>query len=419
LVIDKSGFRDNFFTIEVTTVGFDYDVIVVGAGPGGSTAARFCAQAGLKILLIEKERMPRYKACGGCLSPKTVHLLGFDLKPVLENTIYHAKFTYRLKEPFYIEWRQPIAFMVMRDRFDQFLVKKALEKGAGILEGVSVVGVEGKSDGIEVELNKGEKIRCEYLVGADGPRSIVAKSLSLWPPKGHGNGLGVESEIPFDSTFDFPEEELQRIHLDFGGVPNGYGWVFPKKEGLSIGMGAMLRDGTKTNLRQYFNTFIYGLRYVKKGKVEKVLGHPLPSFYDAGQRVSEGKVLLVGDAAHLMDPLMGEGIYYALRSGMLAAEAIVQSKEKSILPSDLYETAVHETISENLKWALQFSRFVFRFTNLAYRTLKHYPELASFYLRVLEGKETYQGFVARVKERMRDLLKGRLSEKIKKAMTGV
>jgi geranylgeranyl reductase family protein len=400
-------------------MGFDYDVIVVGAGPGGSTAARFCAQGGLKTLLIEKERMPRYKACGGCLSLKTVHLLGFDVNPVLENTIYHAKFTYRLKDSFYLKSTQPMAFMVMRDRFDQFLVKKALEKGAGILEGVSVVGVKGESDGVEVELNEGEKIRCEYLIGADGPGSIVAKSLSLLSPKGDGNGLGVESEIPFDSTFDFPEEELQCIHLDFGGVPNGYGWVFPKKEGLSIGIGGMFRDGAKINPRQYFNTFIYGLNYVKKGKVEKVLGHPLPSFYDAGQRVSKGKILLVGDAAHLMDPLMGEGIYYALRSGMLAAEAIIQSKERSVLPSDLYETAVHDTISENLRWALQFSRFVFRFTNLAYRTLKRYPELANVYLQVLEGSETYQGFVARVKERMRDLLKGRLSEKIKKAMVGV
>jgi geranylgeranyl reductase family protein len=400
-------------------MGFDYDVIVVGAGPGGSTAARFCAQGGLKTLLIEKERMPRYKACGGCLSLKTVHLLGFDVNPVLENTIYHAKFTYRLKDSFYLKSTQPMAFMVMRDRFDQFLVKKALEKGAGILEGVSVVGVKGESDGVEVELNEGEKIRCEYLIGADGPGSIVAKSLSLLSPKGDGNGLGVESEIPFDSTFDFPEEELQCIHLDFGGVPNGYGWVFPKKEGLSIGIGGMFRDGAKINPRQYFNTFIYGLNYVKKGKVEKVLGHPLPSFYDAGQRVSKGKILLVGDAAHLMDPLMGEGIYYALRSGMLAAEAIIQSKERSVLPSDLYETAVHDTISENLRWALQFSRFVFRFTNLAYRTLKRYPELANVYLQVLEGSETYQGFVARVKERMRDLLKGRLSEKIKKAMAGV
>jgi geranylgeranyl reductase family protein len=399
-------------------MGFDYDVVVVGAGPGGSTAARFCVQAGLKTLLVEKEKMPRYKACGGCLSLKAVHLLGLDLNPVVETMIHKVKFTYRLKDSFSFEWRQPIAFMVMRDRFDQFLVKQALEKGAEVLEGVRVVKVEEKGDGVEVALNEGEKIRCEYLIGADGQESIVGKSLSLLPPKGDRNGFGMESEIPFESIFDFPREELQLVHIDFGGVPNGYGWVFPKKEGLSIGVGGMLRDAAKTNLRQSFDMFIHGLNYIKQGKVEKVIGHPLPSFYDERQRVAKGKVLLVGDAAHLMDPLMGEGIYYALRSGMLAAEAILQSKESGLLASDLYQMKVQEHISENLKWALQFSRFAFRFTSLAYRTLKRYRDLADLYLQVLEGRETYQGFVGRLKERMRDLLGGKLTERIKRAMAG-
>lgn len=257
-------------------MGFDYDVIVVGAGPGGSTAARFCSQAGLKTLLIEKEKMPRYKACGGCLSFKTVQLLGFDVSPVLENTINEVKFTYRMKEPFSIESRQPMAFLVMRDRFDQFLVKKTLDEGTTLLEGERVEGVEEKDGSVEVQLYKGKKIRCEYLIGADGAESIVARSLSLLPPKGDGIGIALESEIPFERTVDFPKEELHRIHLDFGRIPNGYGWMFPKREGLSIGIGGMLTDGVKLSPRRYFGPFIKGLNYIHEGEVRKVIGHPLP-----------------------------------------------------------------------------------------------------------------------------------------------
>jgi len=397
-------------------MNFDYDVIVVGGGPGGSTAARFCAKAGLKALIIEKEKFPRYKPCGGCLSTKTVHLLGLNLTSVIENTIYGSKFTYRSKDPFFIETKDPIAFLVMRDRFDQLLINKASEEGAEILEGEKVTGVEEKGDGVEVELAKGKRFHSRYLIGADGAESVVARSLSLSSSKNDANGIAIESEIPFDSSIHFPQKELQFIHLDFGRMPNGYGWVFPKKEYLSIGIGGMFRETKKMNPRQYFSDFLKGLDYIPKGKTGRVMGHLLPSFYDENQKVSQGRFLLVGDAAHLMDPLQGEGIYYAIRSGMLAAEAITEWKKEGIAPSDYYQNAVSCDIYGNLKWALTFSRFVFRFTKLAYRTLKRYPDLGEFYLQVLEGKETYQGFVTRVKTRMKDLLKGRLSEKIKEGM---
>ena len=397
-------------------MNLDYDVVVVGAGPGGSTTARYCAQAGLKTLLVEKERLPRYKPCGGCLSPKAVRLLGFDLSTVVENTIYGVKFTYCLKDPFFIQSSEPMVFLVMRDRFDQFLVNKALEEGTELLEGERVVRVRDWGDGIEVELARGQRLQCEYLIGADGAEGVVAKSLSLSMPQGDGNGMGVESEIPFESAIDFPKKELQLIHLDFGKIPNGYGWVFPKREGLSIGIGGMWRDGKKVNPRPYFVDFLKDLNYLDDRKMERIIGHSLPSFYDERQRVSEGRFLLVGDAGHMIDPLQGEGIYYAIRSAMLAAEAIIQSKKKGTSPSELYQTSVHTHIFENLKYALYLSRVVFRFTKLAYRTLQRYPGLGDLYLQVLQGEKTYQDFMTKVKDRMKDLLKGRLSEKIKRAM---
>lgn len=398
---------------------FDYDVIIVGAGPGGSTAARYCAQAGLKALIIDKEKFPRYKPCGGCLSLKTFHCLKFDLSSVIENTIYGAKFTYRFKHPFFIKSKTPIAFMVMRDRFDQFLLDQALKNGSNLLEGEKVIEVSEKGEGVEVTLENGKRFFCRYLIGADGAGSVVAKALSLsriYPPR---NGMAIQGEFPLGASRGFPEEELHLVHLDFGGVPNGYGWVFPKKEYLSIGMGGMFQENGKTNLRRCFESFQKGLPYLTEGRMERLRGHPLPSFYHEHQKISQGRILLVGDAAHLMDPLQGEGIYYAILSGQLAAQAIYQSIEKGLLPSDSYQTSVHLHISKNLKWALPFSRFVFRFTKLAYEALKTYPELGHFYLQVLEGKENYKGFVSKMKARIGDLLKGRWSEKIRKAIANV
>jgi geranylgeranyl reductase family protein len=415
MIIWRKRLKEYLMTYEDVTPKFKFDVIVVGAGPGGATAARYCARNGLRTLLIEREKFPRYKACGGCLSLKTVHLLDFDLTPVIENTIYGAKFSYCLKNPFFIELKDPIAFMVMRDRFDHFLMMKALEQGAELLEEERVVNVREKEDNVEVELASGETLRSHYLIGGDGAGSVVARALSL--VDGHDrNGIAIQSEVPFDPSMPLPERERRFVHLDFGRIPNGYGWVFPKKESLSIGVGGMFSDTKKINPQKHLKGFLENLAYLRGKEPEIMKGYPLPSFYDEKQKVSQGRMLLVGDAAHLMDPLQGEGIYYAIRSGMLAAEAIVKSREKAILPSRLYQEAVEFHISENLKLALSFSRFVFRFTRLAYRTLKYYPELSTLYLQVLEGKKTYQGFVASVKERIRDFMKGNLSEKIRRAM---
>ncbi len=394
----------------------DWDVIVVGGGPGGSTAARFCARAGLKTILLEKERLPRYKACGGALSMKAVDLLGFDLGPVIENTVFCAKFTFLLQDPFFIRSEKPISYLVMRDRFDQFLVHKALEDGVEMLEGMKVVHARQGEDRVEVELERGESIAARYLIGADGAGSVVARAFSLMPSQHGGKGVALESEVPFNLAQDFSKEEIQVVHLDFGRIPNGYGWVFPKKEGLSIGIGGFFDNSERPNPRPLFTEFVKDLKFVEERKIGRLTGHTLPSFCGEGQKVSRGRVLLVGDAACMIDPFTGEGIYYAIRSGMLAAETIAAAQEKGEEPSVPYQQAIERTIFGNLKWARHISRVIYGFTKLSYRMLKQYPELGQFCVEMLAGRSSYQSFVLKVKERLKDLLRGRLGEKIRRVM---
>jgi len=390
----------------------DYDVIVVGAGPGGTTACRYCARAGLKTLLIDKERFPRYKVCGGCLSLKTVRLLGLDLGPVVENTVSAVKFTYRSRDPLLIDSEDPIGLMVMRDRFDHFLVRKAVEEGSEFLDGERVLGAKELGNGTEVVLANGKRLSCHYLMGADGAESVIAKSFPFSLRKIRGDEVGLQSEVPYRSAVHFPKEDLHRVHLDFGRIPNGYGWVFPKKDGLSIGVGGAFRGGEK-HIHQYFRDFVQDLKLIPGSKVEKALGHRLPVYYGAGQKVSYKNVLLVGDAGCMIDPLTGEGIYNAIRSGMLAAEAVLRSKEKGEPAGALYQNAVQEELFAHLQWALHVSRIIYRFPKLSYRTLRQYPELGGLCMQMLGGQTTYPAFVVKVKERIKDLLKGKIGEKIR------
>ncbi len=204
-------------------MAFDYDVIVVGGGPAGSSAGRVCAQAGLKTLLIEKERFPRYKVCGGCLSVKASRFLDFDLRPVIENTITGARITYTPEDPLLLESSEPIGFMVMRDRFDHLLVEKAMEKGTEVLEGEKVLRVRETDSVLEVELEKGWKLRCEYLIGADGPGSVVSKAFPDLRQKDSGTGIGLESEVPLHAVDGFPAGGQKQRQSVFRANPQ---WVW-------------------------------------------------------------------------------------------------------------------------------------------------------------------------------------------------
>ncbi|MBI3353336.1 MAG: FAD-dependent monooxygenase, partial [Nitrospirae bacterium] len=156
-----------------------YDCIIAGLGPAGSSAAYYLARKGLSVLALDREKFPRHKPCGGCVSSKAERFLDADFKSVVDKIVNGAVFSFKGKGK--IEFRDdssPVGYMVSRKEFDAYLVRKAKGAGAKVVEGERVLKVEETEDGVRVSSSKDEYTG-RYLIGADGVNSIVAKELGL------------------------------------------------------------------------------------------------------------------------------------------------------------------------------------------------------------------------------------------------
>lgn len=388
-----------------------YDALVVGMGPAGATVAYELSRAGLSVLAIEKETHPRYKVCGGGLSARIDRILEDDYKSVVEHTIYGIQFSYRGADPLSLDCSSPIAYMVMRDRFDHFLVEKARRVGTEVHEDEPVTSCRQLPDGIEVTTDRGRYL-AKVLIGADGANSLVAQQ--LFPGRRSRRMATLESEIPIGPAPHYPG--TGRALIDIGATPAGYAWIFPKQERLSIGVGD-LRGGLASP-KKIFDQFVRDEKGLAPWKVPQPVGHPLPLFseHSGANRESvglvSGRALLVGDAGHLVDPLFGEGIYYAVRSGQLAAESILnQVKDERRSLAD-YEEAVRREIYEEFRVAVRMASIVYSYPRLCHRLLPRYQHIVMLYYDVLRGRETYQTFYARAKYVIKSSLKELLLEAV-------
>lgn len=289
------------------------DVLVVGAGPAGSSTAIHLARAGARVLLVDKARFPRDKPCGGGLTGRALKRIPVDPSPVVERDVDRFELRLRYGASFARSHSEPLIRMTQRRRLDMFLAEHAAEAGAELRDGTRVEVTEVAEDGVSARVGD-EVVRAEVLVGADGANGVVARAAEVGAEI--VRGVALEGNVSLDALAgDYERTAVIELVV----VPGGYGWVFPKGDHANLGVGGWGSEGPR--LRDHLGRLAHE-HGVSPDDLTDVRGHRLP-MRQLGTRAGKGRVLLVGDAAGLVDPLSGDGMYEAFVSARLAADAVL------------------------------------------------------------------------------------------------
>ena len=302
-----------------------WDVVVVGAGPAGASAAYAAAVAGRRVLLLEKAALPRYKTCGGGIIGPSRDALppGFELP--LSDRVHAVTFSLDGRFARTRRSRRMLFGLVNRPEFDHALVESAVQAGARVRTGVTVSRVEQHGPAVPdrrtvavVLSGQEQPLLARAVVGADGSSGRIGAHVGV---KVDQVDLGLEAEIPVPASV--AEDWAGRVLIDWGPLPGSYGWVFPKGDTLTVGVISARGDGAAT--KRYLDDFV--ARLGLSGFEPRVSSGHLTRCRAEDSPLSRGRVLVCGDAAGLLEPWTREGISYALRSGRLAGEWAVRVAE--------------------------------------------------------------------------------------------
>jgi menaquinone-9 beta-reductase len=355
-----------------------FDVAIVGGGPAGSSCAAFCAGAGLRTIVIEREKFPREKVCGDCLNPAcwpVLRRLGIAERVrqlphgILNAVEFIAIGGRKIAIDFPSGEEGEIA--IKRSLFDDLLLRRVRELGAHIYEETTVRALSknaNNNEGWKIETAGGKFFAAGTLVGADGRNSTVARLCNLLPRPARER-VALQAHIPLPADFG------KRVILQF--LPEGYSGQAPvNREELNLCL--VSKPSKMPALRRWAE---------KQFRLQH--DHPwrtITPLTRAALAPAREKLFLVGDAARVVEPFTGEGIYYALRSGELAAQAIVKViRGKSDLdPASEYARA-HAAMYRGRLWINQLARAAVlapRFASLFVHLARFQPSI----LRLLTAK---------------------------------
>lgn len=284
-----------------------WDVLVIGAGPAGSSAARVAAERGASVLLVDRAHFPRYKTCGGGLIGISLDLLPQSARDVAERHTTAVRFSLRGGAKITRRSERFIS-MVQREKLDAALVDLAVAAGVTFVDAVTVRTIE-QHELVLVATSAGD-IRARTVIGADGTSGHAGRYVGVDIER---TDLALEREIERAGDSDWDDSAF----LDWGKDPGTYAWMFPKADHYTLGV--IQKRGLPENTRAYLDNWV-GQLGLAGSVVHHASGH-LTQWRRSGSALRRGSVIVAGDAAGLLDPFTREGISFALRSGTWAGEA--------------------------------------------------------------------------------------------------
>ncbi|MFW9832356.1 MAG: NAD(P)/FAD-dependent oxidoreductase [Candidatus Thorarchaeota archaeon] len=385
-----------------------YDLTVVGGGPAGATCARLAAKAGLDVVLLEKEHHPREKPCGGALGPRTIQNLDIDISPLVEQT-FNTAVIHTPESILSLTSEQLIGHIVTRSEFDAYLLQKAENAGVEVIQDTEVVGIEQLRSAVRA-LVVGDSYKSHILVGADGVNGIIARELGIrtkWAPE--QIALCIQATIQL--SVGEVESVMMRnkidnspaIELFFGIVPWGYAWCFPKRDGFNIGVGC--RMDKQEALQKTWHRFVSRIREEKGIELDESskISYRLPLGGKLDRLIGR-RGMLVGDAAGLVSPLTGEGISYAIQSGILAAKIASETIEtKAPLHVKEYDNQLKKTVGRELadtRWLAGILHRSYKHTDLLFQIASEDPVMRKYFTNVVARIATFSEYRTKIVKRM-------------------
>jgi geranylgeranyl reductase family protein len=348
------------------------------------------SKQGHRVLLLEKASLPRYKPCGGGVSPEIAKWFDFDFEPVISQKVTRARYTWKLGEIVEADLGTAI-WMVRRDEFDHYLVKQAIAQGAILQDCTKATGATFAEGHWQITTSNNATIEGQYLIAADGGRGPMAKWLGFADRK-----VSIAGAIEIEPKMAVADGHI--VHFEFGLLKNGYVWNFPKRDGYSIGSGAFCTH--QRSGRDLVQPMVaYAAAFGVDGENEPKHGHPV-CLWDGNQRLHTQNALLAGEAACVVDPFTAEGIRPSIFTGIKAAEAVTLALAGDPAALANYTQIVATELGSEMRLAARLAKAFYTAPHLSYRAILNQPSATRAMGKILAGDLKYADIVQKALRRI-------------------